>query len=519
MGQERWEERTVASGPLTASDPVRVGRYRLLARLGQGGMGRVYLARSPGGRAVAVKVVRDALLREPGFRRRFEREVAAARRVTGYFTAAVLDADPEGDPAWLATEYVPGLALQEAVARHGAWAEPAVRGLGAALAEALTAVHAAGLVHRDLKPSNVLLAPDGPRVIDFGIAVAVDDTKLTRTGVVAGSPGYLPPEQLVGQQVGPAGDVFALGALLAYAATGAGPFGGGPAHGVHYRVVHEAPDLAGLPDGLAELVARCLAKDPRRRPPVPELLAELGRWEAADGSPGTFAEGAWLPPAVAAEVEALRAAPLPEGPGAAGPAARAADAPPPTAVATAALAAPPRGPARRRRTALAAGAAVLTALAVVAGLLLAGELLDDDADGATADDDAARDGETPGGAARDLAVSELWTHEAELAGRPLTADGTVLMADGNGRPARAGRRHRRAPVDQRGAGRRAARSPRRGPGVGHRRGERHAARRRPRLRGAAVEPGRRGPHAGGDGAERHRPRRPDRGDRPGEHPV
>ncbi|MCP9991398.1 PQQ-binding-like beta-propeller repeat protein [Streptomyces albogriseolus] len=230
----------MASTPLTEGDPVRVGRYRLLARLGQGGMGRVYLARSPGGRAVAVKVVREALLRDEGFRQRFVREVAAARRVTGFFTAAVVDADPHGDPAWLATEYVPGLSLQDAVDRHGVWPEEAVRGLGAALAEALAAVHAADLVHRDLKPSNVLLAPDGPRVIDFGISAAVGDTALTQTGTVIGTPGFIPPEQLRHEESGPAGDVFALGAVLAYAAAGVGPFGRGASHAVNYRVVHEA---------------------------------------------------------------------------------------------------------------------------------------------------------------------------------------------------------------------------------------------------------------------------------------
>ncbi len=308
----------VTSTPLTAGDPVRVGRYRLLARLGQGGMGRVYLARSPGGRAVAVKVVRQALLRDEGFRRRFVREVAAARRVTGFFTAAVVDADPEGDPAWLATEYVPGLSLQEAVARHGVWPQEAVRGLGAALAEALAAVHAADLVHRDLKPSNVLLAPDGPRVIDFGISAAVGDTALTRTGTVIGTPGFIPPEQLRHESSGPAGDVFALGAVLAYAAAGVGPFGGGASHAVNYRVVHEDPDLRGLAPALADVVARCLAKDPAERPTVAWLLDELGESEtgAADDRPvrqgvpapdGDVATAGWLPGPVADSATGMRA--------------------------------------------------------------------------------------------------------------------------------------------------------------------------------------------------------------------
>ncbi|MFJ3983713.1 serine/threonine-protein kinase [Streptomyces fungicidicus] len=336
----------MASLPLTAGDPVRVGRYRLLARLGQGGMGRVYLGRSPGGRAVAVKVVRETLLRDEGFRRRFVREVAAARRVTGFFTAAVVDADPEGDPAWLATEYVPGPSLQDAVARHGVWPEQAVRGLGAALAEALGAVHAADLVHRDLKPSNVLLAPDGPRVIDFGISAAAGDTALTEAGTVIGTPGFIPPEQLRHESSGPAGDVFALGAVLAYAAAGTGPFGGGASHAVNYRVVHEDPDLRGLPPALAEVVARCLAKDPAERPSVASLLDQLGGAEPAG----------WLPGPVADSAARLRA----EVPTA--PVTRAGDGTPESPT----LAVPPRG-RRRLRTAL----AVATALAVtVTGTVL-----------------------------------------------------------------------------------------------------------------------------------------------------
>ncbi|MFJ4331217.1 MULTISPECIES: PQQ-binding-like beta-propeller repeat protein [unclassified Streptomyces] len=354
----------MASVPLTAADPVRVGRYRLLARLGQGGMGRVYLARSPGGRAVAVKVVREALLRDEGFRRRFVREVAAARRVTGFFTAAVVDADPEGDPAWLATEYVPGLSLQEAVARHGVWPEAAVRGLGAALAEALAAVHAADLVHRDLKPSNVLLAPDGPRVIDFGISAAAGDTALTQTGTVIGTPGFIPPEQLRHEGSGPAGDVFALGAVLAYAAAGVGPFGGGASHAVNYRVVHEDPDLRALAPALADVVARCLAKDPAQRPTVARLLDELGEPEtpAPDGDVTT---AGWLPGPVADSAARLRAdtptEPLP----------RPGDATTQTAPAPA----PPGTRRRRLRTVL----ATATALAVTAaGAVLWRVAADDD---------------------------------------------------------------------------------------------------------------------------------------------
>ncbi|MGV9288634.1 outer membrane protein assembly factor BamB family protein [Streptomyces sp. NPDC003719] len=367
----------MASSPLGAGDPVRVGRYRLMARLGQGGMGRVYLGRSPGGRAVAVKVVRDALLRDDGFRRRFVREVEAARRVTGFFTAAVIDADPEGNPAWLATEYVPGPSLHDAVAEYGVWREQAVRDLGAALAEALAAVHGAGLVHRDLKPSNVLLAPDGPRVIDFGISAAAGDTALTEAGTVIGTPGFIPPEQLRHETTGPAGDVFALGAVLAYAATGTGPFGGGAGHAVNYRVVHEDPGLTGLRPALRDVVGRCLAKDPGDRPTPARLLEELGHPEgAADRlvSQGTAAPdgggatAGWMPGPVVDSAVRMRAEVPTEpllrtGDGTTESLPRAGDGttePPPGTAA-------PRARRRRLRTALAAA----TALAVtVTGTVL-----------------------------------------------------------------------------------------------------------------------------------------------------
>jgi serine/threonine protein kinase len=216
---------------LKPTDPQRIGRYRIIARLGTGGMGQVYLGRSPSGRLVAVKVVRPDLAEDPGFRDRFVREVAAARRVTGFFTAAVVDADTDGSSPWLATAYVPGMALDKAIATHGPWPAESVRTLGAGVAEALEAIHEAGLVHRDLKPANVLIAPDGPRVVDFGISVAVEATALTRTGMVVGTPGFMAPEQLVGKPVTPATDVFALGAMhrlstvaqLPYRLRGTGP--------------------------------------------------------------------------------------------------------------------------------------------------------------------------------------------------------------------------------------------------------------------------------------------------------
>ncbi|MFE2266660.1 serine/threonine-protein kinase [Streptomyces griseosporeus] len=290
-------------GELRAGDPRRVGRYRIVARLGAGGMGQVYLGRSPGGRAVAVKVVRPELAEDPDFRKRFAREVAAARRVNGVFTAGVVDADAEGTPAWLATGYVPGMSLGEAVSRHGRWPAEAVLALGAALAEALEAIHAAGVIHRDLKPSNVLLAADGPRVIDFGISVVGGASALTGTGMVVGTPGFMAPEQVVGGPVGTACDVFALGAVLAYTATAVPPFGTGPAHAVNFRAVYEEPDLGAVPPALRELIGPCLAKGAADRPALPELLEQLT--EGAEDDPVTglaLASTDWLPAPVAGEL-------------------------------------------------------------------------------------------------------------------------------------------------------------------------------------------------------------------------
>lgn len=291
---------------VAAGDPDRIGPYRVVGRLGAGGMGRVYLARSKGGRAVAVKVVRPELAEDREFRQRFAREVAAARRVNGVFTAGVVDADATADPPWLATAYVPGISLDTAVARHGAWDVGAVTRLAAGLAEALEAIHAAGLVHRDMKPSNVLLAADGPRVIDFGISTATEASAITRTGVVIGTPGFMSPEQLTGERVGPASDVFALGAVLAFTASGSGPFGTGSAQGLMYRIVHGEPELDTVPDPLRPLVARCLAKSPQARPGVDELLAELTDAAGAARTTLLFTSAAWLPAAVAATVREVR---------------------------------------------------------------------------------------------------------------------------------------------------------------------------------------------------------------------
>ncbi|WP_404869582.1 PQQ-binding-like beta-propeller repeat protein [Kitasatospora griseola] len=292
--------------PLEGTDPESVGPYRLLARLGVGGMGRVYLARSAGGRTVAVKVVRAELAHDADFRERFRREVTAARSVGGTFTAPVVDSDQDGETPWLATAYVLGPALVDAVDDHGPLPVDSVRTLGVGLAQALTAIHAAGLVHRDLKPSNVLLAADGPRVIDFGIARALDGDRMTSTGVVVGSPGYMSPEQAGGRPIGPASDVFSLGSVLVLAATGRAPFdhaedGGAPsAASLLYRVVHDRPDLTALPEPLRPAVTACLAKDPAQRPSPAELGALLGESVAP-------ARSGWLPVAVASDI-ATRAA-------------------------------------------------------------------------------------------------------------------------------------------------------------------------------------------------------------------
>ena len=269
---------------LQPSDPESVGPYRLTRRLGAGGMGQVYLGRSPGGRLVAVKVIRPELAADSGFRARFAREVDAARQVSGMFTAPVVDADTDGPHPWLATVYVPGPNLTDAVAQRGPLPAGTVLTLAAGLAEALVAIHSAGLVHRDLKPSNVLLADDGPRVIDFGISRAADASVLTQTGMILGSPGFLSPEQGEGRPVGPPSDVFSLGAVLAFAASGASPFGEGTAAALVYRVVNAQPNLTRVPPQVRPLIERCLAKDPAARPAAQAVLAEAGAWPVTPAS-------------------------------------------------------------------------------------------------------------------------------------------------------------------------------------------------------------------------------------------
>ncbi|MGF1428651.1 protein kinase domain-containing protein [Kitasatospora sp. LaBMicrA B282] len=279
--------------PLAAGDPQQVGEYRLLGRLGAGGMGQVFLGRSPGGRTVAVKLVRDDLAADGEFRDRFRREVASARKVGGQWTAPVLDADTESATPWVATGYVAGPALADAVTEFGVLPEHDVRALTAGLAEAVAAVHGLGLIHRDIKPSNVMLSPDGPRLIDFGIARAMDGATtagLTQSGVVIGSPGYMSPEQVLGESLGAPSDVFQLGAVLVFAATGRGPFAADTAGALLYKVAHGEPDLGGLSGELRGLALACLAKAPGDRPTPHQLAARL----APQGAAALVREG-WLP--------------------------------------------------------------------------------------------------------------------------------------------------------------------------------------------------------------------------------
>ncbi|MEU3956194.1 serine/threonine-protein kinase, partial [Streptomyces achromogenes] len=276
------------TGKLKPSDPSHLGGHRLLARLGAGGMGVVYLGRARSGELVAVKVILPEYADQPEFRARFRREVAAARRVDSPWAVPVTGADPDAPAPWLATAFVPGPSLAEAVAARGPLPPAAVRVLGRTLARALTAVHDAGLVHRDVKPGNVLLALDGPRLIDFGIARAAEETALTSDGMVVGTPGFLAPEQARGRPATPASDVFALGCLLSYAATGRPPFGTGAVDALLYRTVHDEADLEGLPEGLREPLERCLAKDPAARPTAREVAEALG----ADAPSGA---ADWLP--------------------------------------------------------------------------------------------------------------------------------------------------------------------------------------------------------------------------------
>ncbi|MEW1929675.1 protein kinase [Streptomyces sp. NPDC088360] len=289
--------------PLTPGDPRRIGPYPLIGRLGAGGMGRVYLARSEGGRTVAVKVVHEEHTSNKEFRARFRREIEAARRVGGHFTAPVLDADPDAARPWVATGYVPGPSLEQALLTYGPLPASSVYALADGLLRALKGIHGSGIVHRDLKPSNVLLTVAGPKVIDFGIARALQvsvESLLTSTGMVIGSPGFMAPEQILGEETGTPADVFALGCVLMYAATGQLPFGHGASnqHAVMYRIVEAAPDLTLVKDEpLRAFIARCLTKSPAERPGVDELLEAPER-----PRPSGAGKGAWLPPALVARL-------------------------------------------------------------------------------------------------------------------------------------------------------------------------------------------------------------------------
>ncbi|MEV6042917.1 serine/threonine protein kinase [Streptomyces xanthochromogenes] len=284
--------------PLGPDDPAVVGGYRLTALLGAGGMGKVYLSYTPGGRPIALKVIRPEFSEDPEFRRRFQQEVRAAQRVQGLYTAPVIDFDTEGARPWLATAYVPGPSLAHAVGRHGALPLRSVLLLAVGVAEALHVIHGAGIVHRDLKPANVLLAGDGPRVIDFGIARAADATSLTGHGVSVGTPAFMAPEQASAGTVTAGTDIFALGQIVAFAAIGAPAFGEGASHAVLYRIVHEDPDLGALPDELRPLVTRCLSRDPADRPSLTEVIQLCH-----DLSPVPLRQGEdWLPQAVAGSI-------------------------------------------------------------------------------------------------------------------------------------------------------------------------------------------------------------------------
>ncbi|WP_141577774.1 serine/threonine-protein kinase [Actinomadura sp. WMMA1423] len=370
--------------PLDPGDPAQVGPYRLLGRLGRGGMGEVFLGRSPGGRLVAVKVVALDLASDADFRRRFVEEVEAARKVGGFYTAEVVDADPDAGRPWLVTAYIPGPSLQQAVAENGPLPYQAVEVLGSGLAEGLLAVHRAGLVHRDLKPGNVLLADDGPRVIDFGIARALDAAQ--KSTAVIGTPGFMSPEQARGRAAGPESDVFSLGCVLAYAATGEGPYGRGRPAVVVYRIVHEEPDLSGLPDRLRPFVAACLARDPAARPSVGDVLARFA--PSAD-------EGHWLPERVSAMISERKAAVPPPGDRPPGPWA---PAPPPPVTARTRVETLPVGPRTsawtRPRVLLpaAVGTVVLTAALTWGAIALTG----DDGPGARAAGGTSKTGRASG---------------------------------------------------------------------------------------------------------------------------
>ena len=333
--------------PLRRWDPEQIGGYVLVGRLGAGAMGQVYLGLSASGRTVAVKTIKIELAEEPDFRTRFAQEVAAARRVSGAFTAPVVAADPEADVPWLATVYVPAPALSRLVAECGPLPVPAVRWLAAGCAEALESIHGAGLVHRDLKPSNVLVSPDGPRVIDFGVARAAERIQLTVTQGAVGTPAYMAPEQARDtRQATMASDVFSLGATMLFAATGHAPYQGETVMDVLVRLATEAPDLSGLPDDLADIVRACLHRDPRGRPDPAAVLAQMAASLGVPDAGHDLGASALPGPALALIAEYRRNPRLQAGPGAEDGEEDGEEA---TVGSQPALSAPGRGPARPRR--------------------------------------------------------------------------------------------------------------------------------------------------------------------------
>ena len=299
--------------PLRRWDPERIGPYVILGRLGSGAMGQVYLGRSSAGRLVAVKTIRVDLAEEAGFRTRFAQEVAAARKVSGFFTAAVADADPDADLPWLATAYVPAPSLARLVRACGPLPVAAVRWLAAGCAEALESIHRVGLVHRDLKPSNVLVAPDGPRVIDFGVARAAERMSLAPVRVAVGTPAYMAPEQARDtHQASAASDVYSLGATLLFAATGHPPYQGDSPMDVLSQLATEDPDLTGLPGELTDLITACLRRAPRERPTSSAMLARLGPF--TETRPSAAGEHSYLPDAAMTLIAQYQRNPLLAGP-------------------------------------------------------------------------------------------------------------------------------------------------------------------------------------------------------------
>jgi hypothetical protein len=296
--------------PLSVDDPRMIGEFRLHSRLGAGGMGQVYLGFSPAGRAVAIKVIHSQFARDQEFLRRFSNEVAAASAVGGMYTAPVVDYDLRSRTPWLATAYVPGPTLATVVSNHGRLPQAAIWRLAAGLAEALRTVHAKGLIHRDLKPANVLLADNGPHVIDFGISRAAQSmTQLTSAGMAIGTPGYMSPEQAQVQGVGPASDIFSLGCVLAYATTGNPPFNGDNPASILYQIVSAEPDLRAVPPGLYQVIEACLKKDPAQRPTPAGLIAMIS--ELGPATPVTL--GSFWPDAVARVIAAEQASQTPAG--------------------------------------------------------------------------------------------------------------------------------------------------------------------------------------------------------------